>query len=171
MGLLTPTLYAKRLFDITPEILEKLGASAVLLDIDNTLASYISHEPLEGAEAWVKEMSAEGFRLIIVSNNYAERVEPFAGKFPLPFISRAYKPLPAGYIKAAKELGLRRKDCVIIGDQIYTDIIGANLCGMKSILLEPIEIETSLSFRIRRKLERGIRAKLAKKKENKNESC
>ncbi len=163
MGLLTPTLCADKLTDVTADMLRNLGVSALLLDIDNTLASHISHEPAGGVESWIKEMEAEGFRLIIVSNNYAKRVEPFAQKISLPFVSRAYKPLPMGYVKAARELETPRRSCVIIGDQIYTDIIGANLCGMKSILLKPIDIEDGLSFKIRRRLERGIRAKLRRK--------
>ncbi len=56
-------------------------------------------------------------------------------------------------------LGLRCRDCVIIGDQIFTDVIGANLCGMKSVLLEPLDPEEGWTFRVRRHLEKGLRNK------------
>lgn len=163
MSLFMPTVAAKRIVEITPQLLEKLGTKALLLDIDNTMASYVSHLPLEGVKGWVEEMKAAGFELIIISNNYPDRVEKFAELFPLPYIPRAYKPLPLGYNRACEFLGVKKAECVIIGDQVFTDIIGANLCGMKSILLEPIELETGPWFKVRRFFERPVRKKLKKR--------
>lgn len=162
MPLLRPTICKQNIFEVTPQLLRELKVQAVLLDVDNTLATYTSHRPIEGAIAWAKSLQDEGFQVIIVSNNYKQRVSAFAEEFGLPFISFAIKPLPIGYLKARRRLHRSCKECAIIGDQIFTDVIGANLCGMKSVLLSPIEPEEGVSFRIRRYFERGLRKKYNK---------
>lgn len=159
MGLFRPTAVKPRAAGVTPELLHRLGVRAVLLDVDNTIAAYTSHEPAPGAVEWVRGLEDAGFRVVIVSNNYKSRVAPFAARFGVGFISFAVKPLPFGYIRAARMLGLRCRDCVIIGDQVFTDVAGANLCGMRSVLLEPIGPEDGWTFRVRRRLERGMRQK------------
>lgn len=159
MSLFKPSIMKKRITDITAEMLKEMGVSALLLDVDNTLVSYVKHEPIAGAVEWTKEMKAKGFEIIIVSNNYKKRVAPFAAKFNLPYITFAMKPFPFGYIKASKRLKTKCKQCAIIGDQIFTDIIGANMCGMKSILLEPIELESGITITARRKAEGPLRKK------------
>ena len=165
MGLLRPTALQQRVTDLSPELLRRMGVSAILLDVDNTIASYTSHQPIPGAMEWAKAMGEAGFRLIIVSNNFKKRVGPFAARFGLDFISFACKRFPYGYLKARRRLGLRCRDCAIVGDQVFTDIVGANLCGMKSVLLTPIEPEEGFTFRLRRFFERGVREKLARRKD------
>ena len=159
MPLLRPSAVKTGIFDVTPAFLSSLGVKALLLDVDNTIATYTSHEPIAGAVEWAKGLEAAGFDVVIVSNNVEKRVSAFARRFGLPWISFALKPFPFGYLKAKKKLGRRARECAIIGDQIFTDVIGANLCGMKSVLLSPIEPEDGVSFRIRRYFERGLRKK------------
>lgn len=159
MSIFGPTKILEKISDITPQLLNEMGVEVLLLDVDNTLTSYKSHEPAAGSLEWIKEMKKEGFKLIIVSNNYKSRVMPLAAKFDLDYITFAMKPLPFGYLKAKREFGFEAFQCAIVGDQVFTDITGANLCGMKSILLEPIEMEESSSFKFRRKLEKNIREK------------
>lgn len=159
MPLCRPTACKTNIFEIAPEFLRSLGVKALLLDVDNTIATYTSHKPVKGAVEWAKTLEQAGFDLVIVSNNVEKRVSAFAKRFGLPWISFAMKPFPFGYLKAKKKLGRHRKECAIIGDQIFTDVIGANLCGMKSVLLSPIEPEDGISFRIRRYFERGLRKK------------
>lgn len=159
MGILKPTAVKKRAVDLTPAFLSGLGVKAVLLDVDNTVASYTSHEPLEGTVEWARSLAEAGLRVIIVSNNFEHRVRPFAEKFGVDFISFAIKPLPFGYWRAKNRLQVSCKESIIIGDQIFTDVVGANLSGMKSVLLTPIEEEQGWTFRIRRICERGLRKK------------
>jgi len=165
MGIFTPTALKPRAAAVTPGLLREMGVRAVLLDVDNTIATYTSHEPAPGAVEWAKGLCGAGFRVVIVSNNYKKRVAAFAARFGLGYISFAMKPLPFGYIKAAGRLKMKHRECVIIGDQIFTDVIGANLCGMRSILLEPLEPEKGFTFRARRYLERGLRRKFAERKD------
>lgn len=165
MGIFKPTAMKRQAMELTPEFLEKLSIKALLLDVDNTIASYTSHEPVPGAVEWVKSMVDAGFRVIIVSNNYKKRVQPFARKFGLDCISFAIKPLPFGYLKASRQLKVRCGECAIVGDQIFTDVIGANLCGMKSVLLTPIEPEEGVTFQVRRYFEKGLRKKYLERKD------
>ena len=107
--------------------------------------------------SWLSQMQADGFSMVVVSNNNAERVAPFAEKIGLPFHALARKPLPGGFWAAGSEQRVAAEECVVIGDQIFTDILGANLAGIKSILLEPIQMETKQKFIVfKRKIERPM---------------
>ena len=161
MPFFMPTAGINHVVEISPAFLKQWGIQGVLLDVDNTLTRHGDPTPYPGTQAWVSSLQEAGLRVMIDANNTHERVAPFAEKYGLPFCSMALKPLPWGYRRAAKQLGVSPKKCVVIGDQIFTDIIGANLLGMKSILLSPIEEEKSFSFRVRRRLERPFRKKLS----------
>lgn len=165
MKFFQPTALRERVTDISPDLLKSLGVKALLLDVDNTLATYTSHTPSQGSLEWVRAMEDAGFRMMIISNNFKERVSSFGAMFGLDTLSFAIKPLPVGYLRAARRLGVRCRECAVIGDQIFTDIIGANLCGMKSILLSPIEPEEGFTFKARRFLERGLRKKFQTRKD------
>lgn len=157
MSLFFPTLYRRRVTDVTVEDLRRLGAEAVLLDVDNTLTTHDAPDLTEAVKAWLREMECSGFSLIIVSNNSAERVAPFADRIGLSYYAHARKPLPFGFRAAAKQAGCDSKACVVIGDQLFTDMLGANLAGMKSILLEPIRFEVEQKFiAFKRKIERPM---------------
>lgn len=157
MALFYPTFYRRRITDVTVEDLHRLGIKGVLLDVDNTLTTHDNPNLDPAVSAWLAAMQAAGFTLIIVSNNRADRVAPFAQKIGLPYYARAKKPLPGGYRAAAAAMGLSAKDCVAIGDQIFTDILGANLAGMPCILLEPIQPEVEQRLIVfKRKLERPL---------------
>ncbi len=165
MKFFQPTALRERVTDISPDLLKSLGVKALLLDVDNTLATYTSHTPSQGSLEWVRAMEDAGFRMMIISNNFKERVSSFGAMFGLDTLSFAIKPLPVGYLRAARRLGVRCRECAVIGDQIFTDIIGANLCRMKSILLRPIEPEEGFTFKARRFLERGLRKKFQTRKD------
>ena len=108
-------------------------------------------------------MRAAGIKVIIVSNNFKKRVSEFAAKYDLPYLYRAFKPLPKGYKQAMHYLHLPPKEIVVVGDQIFTDVLGANAAGMKSILLTPKDMEHSFTFRVRRKIESPIRRRIHRK--------
>lgn len=157
MSLFFPTVYRRRITDVTAEDLHRLGAKALLLDVDNTLTTHDAPDLTDEAKSWLAQRQADGFVLLIVSNNREERVAPFAEKIGLPFYAHARKPLPFGFRAAAKQAGVHRKQCVVIGDQIFTDMLGANLAGIPSVLLEPIQMETQQKFIVfKRKIERPM---------------
>jgi len=164
MAILRPSVICSRVTDITPELLKEMNIKALLLDVDNTITSYISKEPVPGSIEWCRKLKELGYKIYIVSNNFSyDRVKVMAEQFDLDFVHYAMKPLPKGFNHARRQLKIKAKECLVVGDQIFTDILGANAAGMKSVLLEPIDLETGVSFRIRRKFETRLRPKYEKK--------
>ncbi len=168
MSLVLPTAAFNKITDIGIEVLKKLNAKAVFLDIDNTLAHHGNPEPFDGALDWTKKVIETGIEIVIISNNFSSRVKPFAQKFNLPFVSFAQKPFPYSFYRAKKKLKntVKNKECVVIGDQIFTDIIGANILNIKSILVTPSINEETFSFILRRRIERPIRQKMSRRKDS-----
>ncbi|GHU51841.1 hypothetical protein FACS1894132_00160 [Clostridia bacterium] len=138
---------------ITPQLLKSMDVSGLLLDLDNTLTTHDNHMPAKGVPQWIDEMKQHGFGLIIVSNNCEERVKPFASMLGLPFVSGGKKPLSKGFNEAQKRLDIPFKNLAVVGDQIFTDILGANLKHLKSIYVDPIEHEGTPFFKLKRRLE------------------
>ena len=107
MAVFRPTGTLHRVTDITPELLGAMHIRALVLDVDNTMATHGSQTPYEGVLEWTQRMTAAGLRLVVVSNNYKKRVAPFAAQFSLPYISFACKPSPFGYLRAKRLAGVR----------------------------------------------------------------
>lgn len=144
----------RRVTDITPEILRKLGIRGLILDLDNTLTTHDNPVPGEGVLEWLDIMKKNGIRLMIVSNNHPPRVKPFADMLGLEFVSEGRKPLTKGFSEALKKMNLPKKSVAAVGDQIYTDVLGALLFGVKMLYVKPIEHEKTTFFKVKRKCEK-----------------
>ena len=151
-----PEIKLERVTDITLDILKKYNISALILDVDNTLSTHHGHILTDGLPEWLQLMKDNGIKLIILSNSKDARVKPFAEKINLPYISLGLKPLPTGYFKALKALGTKRRETAIVGDQIFTDVLGGRVVGVRTILLTPIKLETTWGFRFKRSIERVL---------------
>lgn len=152
--LFTPTAAYETILGVTPEVLRAMGVDAIILDIDNTCTTHDNPTPLDGLFDWLDSMRAAGIKMIIVSNNHVPRVTPFAELLGLDFIPEGAKPLTKGYKQAAERLGVPKSRIVTIGDQLFTDILGAKLFGIKSILVRPIEMEKTKFFKFKRAMEK-----------------
>ncbi len=167
MGLLTPTAALSKVTEITPQMLKEMGIDAILLDVDNTLAPPIEQTPYEGVQEWIDTIKKSGFAVVICSNNFHKRILPFSSSVGLDCVAMSFKPFPFGFNRAKKKLHEKPKAVVVVGDQIYTDVLGANLAGMQSILLEPRSEEKGFTIWLRRKMEIKIRKRLyGQKKQN-----
>ncbi len=155
-----PNIKLDRVTNITPEILKKYKLTSLILDVDNTLSTHHGQVLTEGLPEWLKLMRDNGIKMTVLSNSNSKRLEPFAKKIGLEYISMGLKPLPFGYLRALKRLSSKRKETAIVGDQIFTDVMGGNLVGLKTVLLTPIKPETSLRFRMKRKVEAFLIRKL-----------
>lgn len=144
----------KKTTDITPEFLKKNNIKGLILDLDNTLTTHDNPQPAEGVLDWLQLMKESGIKLMIVSNNHAPRVQPFADMLELSFVSEGKKPLTKGFTEAVKLMGLSKKEVAAVGDQIFTDVLGANLFGIKMLYVVPIEHEKTTFFKVKRKLEK-----------------
>lgn len=156
MALFFPTAMLPKAYDITVQQLQQLGVEGLILDIDNTLTTHDHPVPNDRILAWLSQMQKEGVKMILLSNNRPARVAPFAQKIGLAFEANAKKPLPGGYRRAAAAMGLSPERTAVVGDQLFTDVLGANLAGMASILVEPFQMEPFFRFRVKRCLERWI---------------
>lgn len=159
-----PDYHLQSLLQIDLDFLKKAGLRALVLDVDNTLTTHGNPVPAAGVLEWIGEMRAEGLPMLIVSNNSHERVEPFARLLGLEFVSRGAKPLPAGFRRAQERFGLPAAQIGAVGDQIFTDILGGNLAGLTTILVDPITPETGPFFRFKRGLEKPFIRRMNRQK-------
>ena len=137
--MLFPKLYYKSICDITPQILSDIGIKGVILDVDNTVLTYKSDIIAPEIVNAVDILKNADIKIALLSNNFNSRVMACAKSLSLPYVSFGIKPLPFGFLKAKKLLGLKKNEVTVIGDQVYTDILGANFLKMFSILLEPLD--------------------------------
>ncbi len=162
MALFCPTLYRRRVTDITIEDLRVLGVRGLFLDVDNTLTTHSSQVLEPAVAAWLASMKEAGIALTVVSNSWEWRVAPFAEKIGLRHLSLSCKPSPLGFWRAARRLGLPLSQCAAVGDQVFTDMLGAKLGGVSCILLDPIDrdCESGKPFLLlRRRWEAPLREK------------
>ena len=138
---------------VTPEFLHARGVKLLLSDLDFTLAPKKQSEPDEALKKWIDGLQAAGISLCLVSNNHPPRVEPFAKRLGLDFVCEGKKPLTKGYREAVQKMGLSRKEVAAVGDQIFTDVLGANLFGVPCIFVFPMEMEKTRFFRFKRRME------------------
>lgn len=164
MNFLFPTGLEKSFVDIKVSKLKNMNINAVFLDMDNTLSIPHTFKLLPNVLSKINEMQQNGIKCIVISNNYRKNVEPLAKKLDLPFVSFSMKPFGRGFIMAKRRVNEKSENILVVGDQIFTDIVGANLFGMKSILLEPITLEEPFNVRLKRKLESRIRKKIKNRK-------
>lgn len=154
--LIYPNEYLNSVKDIKIELLQKNHIKGLILDVDNTLIDFNRKMP-DGVETWVRDLKKEGMKFCILSNsNKVDKVQGVAERLDIPFLYFAKKPFKKGFKKARELLKLEAGNIAVVGDQIMTDVIGANRSGMFSILVEPIEEKDYLLTRIKRPLEKVI---------------
>ena len=154
MPLLQPTKWLRRITQITPEMLCTLSVRALLLDVDNTLTTHNNPVADPHIAQWLELMRKNGIPMMIISNNKPARVKAFANALELPFTASAKKPLGVGFRRAAAKLNVRPSELAVVGDQLFTDVLGGNLFGAVTILVEPMEPEDMWFFRLKRRFER-----------------
>ncbi len=159
-----PDYYYQSISEIPISILKEKGISAVICDLDNTLDSHRTFTPSETALAFLTELKQQNFEVCIISNGKQPRVDRYLAKLSLPYIAEAGKPLKKSYRNALKILKRKPKDVAFIGDQIFTDVWGANRMGLTTILVEPIESIENAFFYFKRPLEKLIKKRINKER-------
>lgn len=134
------------------------GITALLLDVDNTVSPHHSTEIIPEIRDWIASLGAAGFRACLVSNNWHGDIHDRAAALGLPVIAKSAKPLPFGIWRAIRMLRVRRTQCVMVGDQIFTDILGGRLAGVQAMLVEPLTPSDMGHTKVLRALERRIMA-------------
>lgn len=152
-----PNAYFNKVEEITIEFLQKNRIKALILDVDNTLIDYKKNLS-KSIERWAKDLKGQGTKLYILSNtNKKEKVKMVSDRLGIPYINFAKKPLKGGFLKIQKELKENPQNIAVVGDQIFTDVIGGNRCNMFTILVEPIEKKEFWYTKWKRPLEDKIK--------------
>lgn len=165
-NILYPNAYFKNVLEITIDFLNKNKIKGLILDVDNTLIDY-NKNVLNGLEKWIEHMKQNNVKLYILSNsNKKDKVSSVANKLNIEYSYLAKKPFKFGFNKVMKILKLNPENIAVIGDQIFTDVIGANRCNMFAILVKPIDEKDIWVTKIKRPIENKIIKKYLKKEEN-----
>lgn len=128
-------------FDITASALVERGITLLLADLDNTLVPYGVSLPDEQLKAWHQNLKDAGVTLFVLSNNRrSERPEVFCRAMDIPFIGHAGKPKKAGFDQAMQQMNVAARQTAIVGDQVFTDVLGGNRAGVTTILVSPISL-------------------------------
>lgn len=131
----------KDIFELDPEILVRSGVKVLLADLDNTLTPYSSQVPTQAVREWKQALEAHGITLFVVSNSRkATRVPTYCDDLGIDYVRHAGKPGTSGFRKALERLGCAPEEALMVGDQIFTDVLGANRAGVPVVLVEPIQL-------------------------------
>lgn len=153
MSLFEPTFHLKSVLEVDGEFLKEHGIFALVLDMDNTLSMHKDPSAEPGIPEWLDKMRSLGIKMRVVSNNTTKRVAPLAEKLGLPFTANGAKPLTFGVNRAVKAMGVKKSEALVVGDQIFTDVMAGNLAGIRTLLVEPFRLETTWTFRLKRRVE------------------
>ncbi|WP_153123319.1 YqeG family HAD IIIA-type phosphatase [Peribacillus tepidiphilus] len=158
-----PSEHVKSVFEITPESLKEKGIKGIITDLDNTLVEWDRPNATPKLIEWFDNMKAHGILVTIVSNNNERRVRTFSDPLGIPFIFQARKPMGRAFRKAIEQMGLKREETVVIGDQLLTDVLGGNRNGFHTILVVPVAQTDGFVTRFNRKVERRLLSFFKKK--------
>jgi len=138
LKLVTPTRVVKNISDVTPASLTDLGIIAVITDLDNTLVRWRSYEISQEVHDWLAGLKSANIKVVIASNTmHPRRLQKLAGEMGIECILGVRKPWPSGYKRSMEMLGSTPATTAMLGDQIFTDIMGANALNLHTILLRP----------------------------------
>lgn len=164
INLIIPNSYVKDVYTIDYKELYKKGYRYIIFDIDNTILPVNVTEVPEALVKLFKKINKEKIKVCIVSNNKLERVLPVATKLDVLYLSDAKKPKKEAFDKALKILGSNVEDTIMVGDQMLTDIKGANEYGLYSILVDPVDNK----YDVKTGTSRVLQNIMIKKLQNKN---
>ena len=155
IGLLFPFEYVDSVFSIDYEKLVQKGYKGIIFDIDMTLVPH-GYDSTKEIDELFKTIHRAGLKTLLLTNNSEERVKRFIKNIDTLYLCDAHKPDVEGYLKAIQMMGIQKNETVFVGDQIFTDIYGANKCGIASILVKYVTATVETKIGIRRNLEKII---------------
>jgi HAD superfamily phosphatase (TIGR01668 family) len=128
--------------DLEPESLIKKGIKGVIVDLDNTIAPRGEGAVPSGIREWIKRIQSLGIDVVLISNSPSSRTQKYAQELGLAWIANALKPLPMAFIRASKKMNIPLKSLAVVGDQVFTDVLGGNICGAFTVLVSPLSKKT-----------------------------
>ncbi|MCT4611902.1 MAG: YqeG family HAD IIIA-type phosphatase [Clostridia bacterium] len=169
MNILYPSVYLDSIYSIDFEYLRAKGVRGVIFDVDNTLVPLNTDEPDIRIVEFVNELAKTGLSVGLVSNSGKKRVELIKRKFNnVTAISNAMKPFKSKVLKAMEIMGTNSCNTVLVGDQIFTDVLVANRCSMMTILVKPLTRKEPIYMKLKRGVERRILNRYTRLNKEKN---
>ena len=150
-----PGEYVDSTYEIDFDRLYEEGYRGVIFDIDNTLVPHGAPAD-ERACALFAHLKELGYHCMLLSNNKEPRVKMFNDAVQVSYIYKAGKPNPANYRKAMEQMGTDEKNTLFVGDQIFTDVYGANRTGIRTILVKPIHPKEEIQIVLKRYMEKIV---------------
>ncbi|HAN10189.1 MAG TPA: YqeG family HAD IIIA-type phosphatase [Clostridiales bacterium] len=160
---LKPDSYVDNVYTVNYDELKEEGIRGLIFDIDNTLIPYEEDMPNDKINQLFERLRQMGFIISFVSNGPKKRVDKFNIRLNFNTCHRAMKPLTLNLNKVVDEMKLTKSEVVIIGDQIFTDVLAGNRIGIKTILVNPIRPKDSIVERVKRNMEKKLLQKFNKK--------
>lgn len=160
---LYPDLHVASLQEIPLETLQLRNIRALIFDLDNTITEWNSNVVENTVGDWFKLVKAAGFKACILSNNKEQRCLAVANHLAIPFIYKAKKPRRAAFFRAMEMMSVRPEETAVIGDQIFTDVLGGNRAGLFTILVTPLAKKEFLGTKISRAMEKMVLYRLKRK--------
>ena len=134
-----PTMMTPALTDLSAEFLRQKNIRLLMLDFDNTIVPYTTSDPTEEMDSWLRQMIGSDIQLCVVSNSHKDRVKIFCTRYGMDCITHANKPFSKGIRECLTRYEIPGENCALVGDQIFTDTLGANCAGVRSILVKAID--------------------------------
>lgn len=163
MKVLVPDLFIENISALDVAQLRKRKIKGLLIDIDNTIVPWGETKIREGLQSWIEHIKIQGFVVCLVSNALKTRADELGTLLQVPVVGRAMKPMKKAFLKGLEELELPPQEVAVIGDQVFTDIFGANRANLFSILVNPLSTNELGVTKLVRKVERKVLRWLAKK--------
>jgi HAD superfamily phosphatase (TIGR01668 family) len=159
----TPDAVVDRIEDFDAARFEEWGVRGVALDLDNTIVPWHTAMVTPGATAWIHDVLRRGIGVCLITNNYAGGAAATSALFSVPLIKGALKPSPWSFHAALRVLGVSGRSAAVVGDQLFTDVLGGKLAGMRAVLVKPLSSSEFPTTKIVRMLERPMLAALRRR--------
>jgi HAD superfamily phosphatase (TIGR01668 family) len=156
LSVVTPHLQLTSVLELELSRVRELGLDGLLLDVDCTLKDHGAPEFPSPVRDWCDGLRAGGVRLCLLSNGRSGRIGRLAGQLDLPFVARAFKPLPVGCLLGLRKLGVPRSRAAVVGDQVFADVMAGRLAGLFTILVRPTSTVEPWFTRLKRPAERRV---------------
>ncbi|KUO50602.1 MAG: HAD family hydrolase [Desulfitibacter sp. BRH_c19] len=162
---LKPKLYVDSIYQIDFVKLKKNGIKGIIIDLDNTITEWDNPCLSETACDWFKQMKEAGLKACIASNNSESRVVKAVERLGIPYVAKAKKPRRRAFRRAMGILKTKPQETAVVGDQIFTDVLGGNRLNLFTILVVPLNTKEFIGTRLVRIVERRILKSLVPKKD------
>ncbi len=158
-----PTFYAKNIYDVDPSFFVAQNVKTLILDLDNTLASYRALLPSEATLKYITALKDLGITAFLISNNKDKRVKDFAAALNVQYLASARKPFTKKISSFIKQHGIDKSTLMLVGDQVLTDVQVANKLNVRVLLCDKLVKEDQWTTKFNRLFDRPLRRSLRRK--------